>query len=89
MIARAILLQCSADLPARAAIVNMKQFNGICGCLYCESKGFTGHSPLHRFWFYDPSAPLRSNSSILDNAREALNTGDSVCIMLILCNILM
>ena len=37
--ARAILLMCSADLPARAILMNIKRWNGAYGCLYCESSG--------------------------------------------------
>ena len=33
------LLMCSVDLPARALVLNMKQFNGRYGCCYCEDKG--------------------------------------------------
>jgi hypothetical protein len=39
MQAHAILLNCSVDLPARAALANMKQWNGCHGCLYCKDKG--------------------------------------------------
>ena len=41
MVARVALLLCSVYLPARALITNMKQWNGINGCLYCEDAGVT------------------------------------------------
>ena len=51
-LAKAILLLCTVNLPARALVLNMKHFNGICGCPYCEDTGQTG-PPLHHFWpFY-------------------------------------
>lgn len=53
--AHAVLLQCSADLPARAPLTNMKQYSGCWECLYCDSKGTThGEDHLHRFWPHDP-----------------------------------
>lgn len=48
--ARAILLMCSVDLPARAILLNMKQWNGVQGCLYCESTGTVlPGDHLHRY----------------------------------------
>ena len=32
-------LLCSVDLPARASVLNMKQFNGKYGCSQCEDEG--------------------------------------------------
>ena len=79
----AILLQVSPDLPARAQLLNMKQFNGKYGCLYCENPGSTiPGAPLHRFWPPERSCILRSNSSLMDNAREAVATGQAVSIHL-------
>ena len=50
MLARAVLLACSVDLPARAMLLNMKQWNGIQGCLYCNHEGVTlGTDHLHRY----------------------------------------
>ena len=46
MVARGILLACSVDLPARAMISNMKQWNGANGCLYCEEEGSTIGTPV-------------------------------------------
>ena len=36
---KARLLMCSVDLPARAFVLNMKQFNGKYGCSQCEDEG--------------------------------------------------
>ena len=55
-VARAILINCSVDLPARAILTNMKQWNGKYGCLYCEEEGTTiGDDHLHRYWLYSES----------------------------------
>ena len=79
VVCHAILLQVSADLPARARLVNMKQFNGAYGCLFCENPGTTvPGNPLHRFWPDVPSAPQRTHASVLKNARDAISLGDAV-----------
>ena len=46
-VARALILNFAVDLLARAMITNMKQWNGISGCLYCEDEGIT--LGLHRY----------------------------------------
>ena len=46
--ARAKLLMFVADLPARALVLNMKQYNGKFRCAHCEDEGQTrATSPLH------------------------------------------
>lgn len=80
MIAKAILLNCSVDLPARAIVLNMKQWNGINGCLYCDHEGVTlSGDHLHRDWPLKPSRP-RTHASLLHNAEQAVITGKSVSI---------
>ena len=75
MVCRAILLNCSVDLPARAMITNMKQWNGENGCLYCEDTGTTiGSDHLHRYWPYKHATPARTKTSLLHNAQSALST---------------
>lgn len=65
MTSRAILLNASVDLPARAMISNMKQWNGAHGSLYCEDQGTTvGGDHLHRYWPYR-DAVSRSHASLL------------------------
>lgn len=82
--AGAILLLCSVDLPARAIVTNMKQWNGLHGCLYCEDQGvILGTDHLHRFWPQQNSSILRSRSSLLRNAEMAARTGTAVCEMCI------
>jgi hypothetical protein len=82
LIARAMLLNCSVDLPARAMLVNMKQWNGVHGCLYCEDPGVTlGNDHLHRYWPHQDSSVLRNRASLLKNAELAIRSGTSVRIM--------
>ncbi len=78
IIARAMLL-CSVDLPARAILLCMKQFNGRCGCCYCEDTGKTTESNyLHRWWPFCRTVVDRSHTSIIGNARSATESGASV-----------
>ena len=78
---RAILLTCSVDLPARAMLTNMKQWNGAYGCLYCEEKGTTiGCDHLHRYWPYK-DATLRTQTSLFRNAEVAITTASTVSIV--------
>ena len=75
--AHAMLLQCSADLIARASMTNMKNFNGKWGCLYCLCPGST--TPIdhfHRFWPCDPSGGVRSPESFRDDGKQALINAD-------------
>ena len=70
---------CSVDLPARASVMNMKQFNGKHGCAYCEDEGVprpTSH--LHRNWPYSTTSIPRTHHSIVDNAKSALRSNDAV-----------
>lgn len=91
--AHAMLLQCSADLIARASMTNMKNFNGKWGCLYCLCPGSTSPTDhLHRFWPYDPSGGVRSPESFRGDGKQALinadqdgvNISPSTCICVLL-----
>ena len=77
--ARVIILSCSVDLPARAMITNMKQWNGINGCLCCEDIGTTvGTDHLHRYWPHQGCSIERTHASLLRNATEAVRQGTTV-----------
>ena len=76
--ARAALLLCSMDLPARAYVINMKKYNGRCSCLFCYHPGVTAPTNhLHRFW-PERTSTSRTHISILQDARTALATGKPV-----------
>ena len=36
---RVVLVACTCDLPARAQVMNVTQFNGYYGCAFCLQKG--------------------------------------------------
>lgn len=81
VVAMARLVMCSLDLPAKAIVLNVKQFNGEYGCTYCEDKGETrATSHLHRNWPYSTSSTARTHAGILENARESVATNAPVCI---------
>jgi len=78
--AKGILLMNSVDLPARAAILNMKQFNGKFACCYCDQEGQTSAtSTLVRYWPPVPSRALRTHTDMLQAARESHATKTVVC----------
>ena len=75
----AALLQCSLDLPARALVLNMKQFNGKHGCCYCDAPGKTPPGDhLHRYWPPSSCGAERSQQTMLEDARKTSSTGDAV-----------
>ena len=83
--AHAILLLSSLDLPARALVTNMKQYNGKYACCYCESERQPRRSShLHRNWPYEDVRLPRSNESIKRNARAAIQHHQSVSIITLL-----
>lgn len=71
-----VLLMCAVDLPARAIVLNMKQYNGMYGCSFCYDTGKTKiGSPLHRFWPPQSVTPaLRTHQSVHENAIDATTT---------------
>ena len=82
VIAKARLLMCTLDLPAKAIVLNMKQFNGQYGCTYCEDEGVPRASThLHRNWPYSTSSVARTHDAILRNARESVENKAPVCVM--------
>ena len=75
------LLLCSVDLPARAIVGNMKQFNGKCGCIYCEDTGRTRPgSYLARDWPYTEHPIERTSQSIRSNVKDNTIQGEAVSI---------
>lgn len=75
---RVVLLAASADLPARAILMNMKRFNGKFGCLFCEHPGVTQRgNHLHRFWPYRDACP-RTHRSLLSDGKTAIINGKPV-----------
>ena len=80
--AKVVLLASSADLPARAMLMNMKRFNRKFGCLYCEHPGETSAgNHLHRFWPFRAACPDRTHISLLSDGKEAVISGKTVRII--------
>ncbi len=74
LIARAILIASSFDLPARAIVTNMK----LHGCLYCEDLGTTvGGDHLHRYWPDEGPSVARTHASLMKHANDATKTAGS------------
>lgn len=57
VVCRAALICGTFDLPARAAVLNMVQFNGYWGCSKCLQKGIliVSYSYSHRHSYIDSS----------------------------------
>ena len=89
MKAHAVLLCLSVDLPARSLVMNMKQWNGVCGCLYCEDKGTVmDGNHLHRYWPQQSASVARTHASLLVNAETATRTKTVVWVQNICVHIL-
>ena len=73
---KAMILLCTADLPAKAKVANSVQYNGYFGCNTCTIQGeYLEHNMS---WSYDPSATIRSHLSILADAKQAIERSTSV-----------
>lgn len=75
----------SADLPGKALMANMKQYNGEQGCSVCEDKGKTvGTGGLHRIWPYTTNMVLRTHKAVVESVRKVIQTGKPVCFLFFL-----
>ena len=69
---RCMLFVATVDLPARAALMNMKQFNGKCACHLCKSEGTAyGQHNIHRCWPYEQNPEKRTHQDQINFAMEA------------------
>ncbi|KAL5016753.1 hypothetical protein ScPMuIL_006342 [Solemya velum] len=67
------LLAACLDLPARALVANMKQFNGKFGCIFCFDEGQSDPAkPMQRFYPFSDKSQLRTHTSILQDIRIAV-----------------
>lgn len=69
----------SADAPARAILRNCKQFNGACGCDWCEQEGTTiknMNGPPIRVYPYERNVPQKSDMSQRRAAIVSQRTGE-------------
>lgn len=69
----------SCDLPARALLLNMRQFNGQHGCHLCEDPGKTSaQNHLFRWWPYNSTSVQRTKKSLTDDSVEATEKNEIV-----------
>ena len=69
---RCMLFVATADLPARAALMNMKQFNGKCACHLCKSEGTAyGQHNIHRCWPFKQNHEKRTHEDQINFAMKA------------------
>ena len=75
-----MLLTCTVDLPARAAVCNMKGFNGAQSCTTCLDSGdnTVGSTRMHRYWPFNPNCEVRSLDSVHRTVVRASQTGTTV-----------
>ena len=72
-------LLCSADMPARALISNMKAFNGSYACSTCEDEGATvPGNTLHRIWPFSDSNTLRTQDRMYSAIVTSVQQGQPV-----------
>lgn len=76
---KAAIVALTCDLPARASVLNMKQFNGRNGCNFCEDEGKTAdNNPLFRWWPHKDSITLRTKESMIENSIKATTDNEVV-----------
>ena len=84
------VIGCTCDLPARALVQNIVQFNGAYGCTFCEQPGKTirtdagGNVHTIPFDHLAPKGPKRTPETFMQNALEAIEH-KSVVNILIAC----
>ena len=72
------------DLPARAMVTYMKQWNDISGCLYCEDEGITvGGDHLHQYGPVQDSCVERSHASLLRCATEVVGSRTALSLQVV------
>lgn len=77
-ICKVMLLMTCADLPAKAMLQNMKQYNGAYGCGVCEDAGVPRPGcPRVRQWPYS-TARLRTHKNTLQQAATAIRRNEVV-----------
>ena len=76
-VVKCALLLCSVDLPAKAAVCNMLQFNAKQACVTCLDPGDNRitWTPMHRVWPHNPSPILRTTSGVSRAVQTAVQYG--------------
>ena len=81
---KTMIALCTADLPAKASLCNMKAFNGEHACPTCDDPGDNtrGSSPLHRLWLFTANMQIRTSAEVKTAFTKATETGKAVNIAL-------
>ena len=80
-ICRVMLLCGTCDLPAKAIVYNMLQFNGYYGCSLCKQSGkqlTTGKVHIYPYIHDNPLGPIWTNDEIESQSLEAVVTANPV-----------
>ena len=83
---RGMILTCTVDLPARAAVCNMKGFNGSYSCATRLDSGDNTigesrmHACMHRYWLFNLSCEIRNVDGVQSAFVKASQTGEAVSI---------
>ena len=78
---RVFVLICSSDSPARAMLKNCKQFNGKCGCDWCEHEGVPvvhNRGPPTRYYSQRGTPSLRTSHNQAQYAIRAESLNEPV-----------
>lgn len=86
-ICRGMLLCGTCDLPAKAIVYNMLQFNGYHGCSHCKQSGKQlsttagsgGKVHIYPYIQENPLGPLRTNDETESHSRKAVDTTKPEC----------
>ena len=79
------VLGCTCDLPAKAMVQNFMQFNGRCGCGFCEQHGCMvrtaggGHVHTYPYIKESPVGPMRAKDRCMEYAMQAVKEQATVC----------
>lgn len=83
-ISKTILLIGTYDKPAKCAVQNFTQFNGMYGCGRCLQPGKSiktsksGHVHVFPYQASDPTGPPRTQKLVAEYSRKALDSGSAV-----------
>ena len=84
-VCRAMLLCGTCDLPAKAMVYNMTQFNGYYGCSHCLQSGESlkvgqrgGSNHVYPYIQDDPAGPKRSSKQLDQHSHKAVSSQEPV-----------
>ncbi|CAH1267164.1 Hypp3965 [Branchiostoma lanceolatum] len=78
-IAKVFLIGCTADLQAKALLMNMKQHNGNFGCPKCEQKGeHKAYKHQYKYQSNNPKGPRRTHQGTKAHVAAAMDSTQAV-----------